>query len=97
MFSARSSVYDGNRMLNICDLRMLGSEVAEGELVMRISESCYGGQRVGEEEAAGLLEGSSIINMAGRECVELSIRLGIGSRDAVRHIDGVPFLLVFKA
>ena len=34
--------------------------------------------------------------MAGEATVSLSTKLGIGSRNGVRSISGVPFLIVFR-
>jgi len=34
--------------------------------------------------------------MVGKETVSLSVRLGIGSQQGIKEIDGVPFLIVFK-
>ncbi len=95
-FSVRLAGYDKNPMLNICDAGLLGRDLHDGSLKVSISQGCYGQKRVGRSEAAGLLESSAIINMAGEETVSLSLSLGIGSASGVRRIDGVPFLIVFK-
>jgi hypothetical protein len=34
--------------------------------------------------------------MAGKQTIEMSINLKIGTRQGVKEIDGVPFLIVFK-
>ena len=95
-FSVKVSNYEGNAMLNICDVDLLGRDIAQDGLYMHISKGYYGQNLVDREEAARLLRGSSIINMVGRQTVDLSLELGIGSVDGVRTISGVPFLIVFK-
>lgn len=51
---------------------------------------------VDEQEAESLLRSSSIINMAGRKTIDLSIKIGVGTAKGVKEIEGIPFLIVFK-
>ena len=95
-FSVKVTDYQKNPMLNICDANLVGKEVQENELKVNISKSYYGEKIVNETEAKNLLKNSSIINMVGNETISLSIKLGIGSENGVKKIDGVPFLIVFK-
>lgn len=96
MFSVQVTNYNNNPMLNICDADLLGRELVEGKLSLRIKPSYYGERIVNRTEAESLLKSSPIINMAGEETVSLSTKLGIGSRNGVRSISGVPFLIVFR-
>lgn len=95
-FCVKVTDYHGSRMLNICDPDLLGRDVKNDELNLSISKSYYGEKSVGRDEAAELLQNSSIINMVGKETVSLSVSLGIGSEHGVKIIDGIPFLIVFK-
>lgn len=95
-FSVKTTDYQKNLMLNICDPELLDKELIQDQLKIQISRSYYGQKLVDKDEAITLLKNSSIINMAGKETVSLSISLGIGSENGVRIIDGVPFLIVFK-
>ena len=95
-FSVKVSNYQKNTMLNICDVELLGKQLSQDELNMKISESYYGEKLVDKEEAKSLLQNSSIINMVGKNTVSLSIELGIGSENAIKTISDVPFLIVFK-
>lgn len=95
-FSVKTTDYQKNLMLNICDPELLDKELIQDQLKIQITRSYYGQKLVDKDEAITLLKNSSIINMAGKETVSLSISLGIGSENGVRIIDGVPFLIVFK-
>jgi len=95
-FSIRMTDYQKNAMLNICDAELLGKEVKDDKLNIKISESYYGQKIVEKEEAKKLLRKSSIINMVGEKTISLSTSLGIGSEKGVKTISGVPFLIVFK-
>jgi len=95
-FSVRTTEYQKNIMLNICDADLLGKKIIQDKLTMNISEIYYGERFIERDEAEDLLKNSSIINMVGKKTVSLSIDLGIGSENGVKVISGVPFLIVFK-
>ena len=95
-FAIRTTNYQNQLMLNICDAELLGKKIVEGDLTMHISENYYGERFVEKDEAKSLLSNSSIINMAGKETVSLSIKLGIGSENAVKMVSDVPFLIIFN-
>ena len=96
VFSVKVTDYEKKIMLNICDANLLGKKIVQGELIMNISEPYYGDRFVEQDEAETLLKRSSIINMAGKETTELSIKLGVGSKNAVKLISDIPFLIVFN-
>lgn len=83
-------------MLNICDAELVGRTLKQSDLEIRITKSYYGDRIVDEREAESLLRNSSIINMAGKKTIDLSIKMGIGSAKGVKEIEGIPFLIVFK-
>lgn len=95
-FSVKTTEYQKNLMLNICDAELLGKSISENELTMKISESYYGNEIIEIDEAKKLLESSNIINMVGKDTISLSLELGIGSENGIKKISGVPFLIVFK-
>jgi len=95
-FSVRTTNYQNQSMLNICDADLLGKKIIEGELTMHISENYYGERFVEKDEAESLLNNSSIINLAGKETVSLALKLGIGSENAVKVVSDVPFLIIFN-
>jgi hypothetical protein len=95
-FCVKTTDYQKNLMLNICDFDLIGKNIVQDELTMNISKSYYGEKIVNKEEAQDLLKKSSIINMVGEYTVSLSIKMGIGSENGVRRISGIPFLIVFK-
>ena len=95
-FSVKVSNYQKNSALNICDAELLGKQISQDELNLKISESYYGEKLVDIEEAKSLLQNSSIINMVGKNTVSLSIELGIGSESGIKTISDIPFLIIFK-
>ncbi len=96
LFSVRVATNGNNRMLNICDAPLLGKELSKDDLTIKINRNYYGERVVEKNEAVDLLKSHSIINMVGKETVSMCIDLGIGSKQGVKEINQVPFLLVFK-
>ena len=95
-FSVKITEFQKNRMLNICDIDLLGRNIIQDQLNMNISKSYYGQKIIEDEEAKSLLKSSSIINMVGKNTISLSLELGVGSENGVKIVGGVPFLIVFK-
>ena len=73
-----------------------GKKIIQDELTIHISQSYYGERFVEREEAESLLKNSSIINMAGKQTVSMSVELGIGSENGIKTISNIPFLIVFN-
>ena len=96
MFSARLIKHKDSSMLNICDKELVGKTLNRDNFRLKISEEYYAEKAVEKEEARDLLQKSDNINMVGKEIIDLSINMGIGSQKGVKVIDGVPFLIVFK-
>jgi hypothetical protein len=95
-FSVKVTDYQKKIMLNICDLDILGKTIVQDELKMNISKSYYGEKIIEHDEATTLLKRASIINMAGKNTISLSINLGIGCENGVKTVGGVPFLIIFN-
>ena len=96
MFSARLIRHKDTNMLNICDRDLLGKTLNRDNFSLKISEEYYAEKVLEKEEARALLQKSGNINMVGKEIIDLSVKMGIGSKEGVKVIDGVPFLIVFK-
>jgi hypothetical protein len=95
-FFVRTSNYQNSQMLNICDEDLLGKTLQKENLQINISKGYYGQRLVGKDEAENLMRNSTILNMVGKETIEMSINLKIGSRQGIKVIQDVPFLIVFK-
>jgi len=95
-FSIRTINHQNNRILNICDPELLGKIIVDGDLTITISKGYYGEKIIDDSEARTLLENSTSINMVGENIISFSIGLGIGSKNAVKKINNIPFLIVFK-
>ncbi|MGY8729460.1 MAG: DUF424 domain-containing protein [Nitrosopumilus sp.] len=94
-FSVRTSNYEKNTMVNMCDAELIGTDVVE--LKIHISENYYGKELVDKDKAVSLLQSASIMNLVGKETISLAIDLGIGSESGVKTISDIPFLIIFNA
>lgn len=95
-FFVRTSSYQNSQMLNICDEGLLERVVRNDDVEIKISKSYYGQRLVEQSEARDLMSSSSIINLVGKNCINISIDLKLGSRAGVKTIEDVPFLIIFK-
>ncbi|KRO24727.1 MAG: hypothetical protein ABR53_06100, partial [Nitrosopumilus sp. BACL13 MAG-121220-bin23] len=85
-FSVRTTNYEKNIMLNMCDAELIGTDVVDGKLKIHISENYYGKKLVDKDEALSLLKSTSIMNLVGNETISLAIDLGIASESGVKII-----------
>lgn len=92
----RSITWKDTTSINICDEALIGKTLKEGKLQMQISRDYFGGQIVAPEQALKMMKESSIINLAGEQAVSIAISNNMGAKEAVRLIQGVPFLMIYK-
>ncbi|MEM2098400.1 MAG: DUF424 family protein [Candidatus Bathyarchaeia archaeon] len=85
-----------NVLLAICDCELLGKTLREGKIVFHVKEEFYNGGRVSLDEAMGMIENSTIVNMVGKNCVEKAITRGYVHPDAVLNIEGIPHAQIVK-
>ena len=95
-FSIRTADYKGSTLVSICDEELIGTTVTEGRLKMHISPDFFYGEIVDGQEALRLMKVCSMVNLAGRRAVNLAIANELGAKEAVREIEKVPFLMIYK-
>jgi hypothetical protein len=95
-FSVRTAEYSGSVLVNICDEELIGRTVTDGKLNLHLSKEFYTGEVVGNGDALRLIRTCAIINLAGKRSVSLAVDNGIGAREAIREIEDVPFLMIYK-
>ena len=92
----RSLPWKNTVQVSVCDSDLLGKTLKEGSLQMHISTDYFGGQMVGEEDALKMIRESSVVNLAGERSVSMAVSNRLASQKAVRMIQGVPFLMIYK-
>ena len=95
-FAVKTSEYRGSVLVNVCDEELVGRTVAEGKLRVHLSRDFYSGEVVDKGEALRLIRTCSIVNLAGERSVLLAVENQLGAKEAVREIEQVPFLMIYK-
>lgn len=85
-----------NVLLAICDSEILGRTLREGKIVFHVKDEFYNGGRVTVEEAVGMIQNCTIVNMVGKNCVEKAIEKGYVHPEAVLNIEGIPHAQIVK-
>ena len=96
LFASKLITSSGNTILNICDPELLDKIVKDKKIEIKISSKYYNDKTIDEIEAEYLLKKCTSANMVGEKTISLSLKIGIGSEKAVRRIDGIPFLIIYK-
>lgn len=85
-----------NVLLAICDCELLGRTLREGKIVFHVKDDFYNGRKASVEEAIGMIDNSTIVNLVGKCCVEKAIAKGYVHPEAVLKIEGVPHAQIVK-
>ena len=95
-YALRKIKYQETQMINICDLNLIGKEINQGDFNISISKDYFYSEEITKEDAIKVLESSSIINLVGKDIVDLALSLNLAKRNSVKIIENVPFLMIFK-
>ncbi|MDA4120535.1 MAG: DUF424 family protein [Thaumarchaeota archaeon] len=95
-YSVRTSEFKGTILVNMCDEELVGRTVEEGKLKVHLSRDFYSGEVVDKGEALRLIRTCSIVNLAGSRSVSLAVDNNVGAPEAIREIEEVPFLMIYK-
>ena len=85
-----------NVLLAVCDCELLGKTLREGKIVFHIKDEFYNGRKATVDEALGMINNSTIVNLVGKRCVEKAIKEGYVHPEAVIKIEGVPHAQIVK-
>ena len=83
-------------LLAVCDCELLGRTLREGKIVFHIKDEFYNGRKASVEEAMGMIDNSTIVNLVGKCCVEKAIAEGYVHPEAVLKIEGIPHAQIVK-
>ena len=95
-YALRKIKYQETQMINICDLNLIGKEINQGDFNISISKDYFYSEEITKEDAINVLKSSSIINLVGKDIVDLALSLNLAKKNSVKIIENVPFLMIFK-
>jgi len=84
------------KVLNIIDEELIGKKLTEGSFSLYLDPRYFLGEKVYEMQLKDLILNNSIINLVGNRSVEFALKMGFGTKESVRVIDGVSFLIIYK-
>jgi hypothetical protein len=83
-------------LLAACDADLLGRVLREGKIVFEVREEFYKGPKMSVDEAIGLMEKSTVVNMVGNCIVQKAIEKGLIHPEAVLNISGILHAQIVK-
>lgn len=95
-YAIRSIPYHGSMMINICDLELVGRQIEQNNLVIRLSKEYFQQEIIEDLAAQKLLMKSTIANLVGQRIVAHAIRLNLAKRASIKTISDIPFLMIYK-
>jgi hypothetical protein len=82
----------------ICDSELIGKKFEEGKFQLEVKESFFCGKEMDEEETIDLIEtmadNDATFNIVGEKSVEAALKAGLIDEEAVREVQGIPFVLI---
>ncbi len=80
---------DSEVLLACCDRELLGTDLTDGELSLKMTEGFFGGETVDEKTYIKLLEGATSANIFGDRAVDAAVSGGHISKSSVKSFSGV--------
>ena len=85
-------------ILTICDSELLGKCFEEGLFQLNIKENFYKGERKTEQEVIQIILDMKMedatFNIIGERSTNCAVKAGLVSKDSIKTIQGVPFVLI---
>jgi uncharacterized protein len=77
-------------VLAACDEELVGRELRDGKLRLRVEEAFYGTESISPGELVPQLRACTIANLVGEQAVGVALEHGFVAREHVLWIAGVP-------
>lgn len=81
---------DGKKIVAICDEDLIGKKFVEKNIQLDLSSNFYNGERKSEDEIIKILDDAYIVNMVGKNSVNLGKKTGIILENNVIYVKGIP-------
>ena len=81
---------EGQLIVAVCDKDIIGKKFREGELVLKLEEGFYKGDKVSEEEVKEALSCATIANIAGEKSIACAVECGCIDPETIIFIEGIP-------
>ncbi len=81
---------DGHLVVAVCDEDILGKKFVEGNLMLKLDECFYKGEKGSSDDVKDALLCATIANIAGTRSIACAVECGCIDPDTVIYIDGIP-------
>jgi len=81
---------DGRTVVAVCDKDLLGNVFEEGKKQLDLSGDFYRGDELDYQEAGDLVRNADIINLVGKESVDIGLDEAVIEPENIITIDGIP-------
>ncbi len=95
-FALRKIRYQETSIINICDLNLVGKEIEQNDFSIDLSKEYFYQEEITAEDAKILLQSSTIMNLVGKDIVEIALNLNLAKENSVKILGNVPFLMIFN-
>ena len=89
LFSLKVHRIEGEIIVAVCDIEILGTTISEDDLEVEISPRFYGGPNIGWDKALDYIKKASIVNIIGNRIVDKSLEKGLVNEEGVKSIGGI--------
>ncbi len=84
------------RMVNICDEELLNKTIQSKNLIMHISKDYFGHELMSEQDSIDLIRKCPMVNLVGKRIIDMVLLEKLASPRAVKKIEEVPFLMIYR-
>lgn len=88
--------WNGNQLVNICDINLLNKSIKSDQMNININKNYFGEKMLNEPDVIDLMNKSTILFLVGNSVVNLAIKNKLATSLAVKKIDKISFLMIYK-
>tara|TARA_B100000745_G_C19795916_1_gene261615 strand:- start:160 stop:462 length:303 start_codon:yes stop_codon:yes gene_type:complete len=86
----------GNQLVNICDISLLNTSINSDKINLNINKDYFGEKILNETDVIDLIKKSTILFLVGNSIVDLAIKNKLAASTAVKKINKISFLMIYK-
>lgn len=84
------------RMVNICDEELLDKTIHSKDMNMHISKEFFGNEPMSGKDTINLIRKCPMANLVGKRIIDKVLVEKLASSKAVKTINKVPFLMIYR-
>jgi len=88
--------WNGTQLVNICDISLLNTSINSDQINININKHYFGEKILNETDVIDLIKKSTILFLIGNSVVDLAIKNKLAASIAVKKINKISFLMIYK-